>query len=171
MILDRNTSKIAFIISSATRKPKHFPKDKRRRMKQKEKCAWFRPRTSCGSSNIATRTYIYNWHIQARADRVFLIIFSLLFYIFRLCLSATFFSSLSFPLAFTLLLRYRTTWLFFFYRFFFYFFIFFILSCSSVYSLRAFFSFLFLFCSSFLPPLSFATNHTTRYPYFRLFDY
>lgn len=134
-------------------------------MKRKEKCVRFRLRISYGSNNIAARTYVYNWHTSA--DRVFWSFFPLS--TFFVSASATFFFLFIFSArvySITSLQDYVVVFLSFFLNFFSHFVL------SSVYSLRAFFFSLSLFfCSSFLSPLFFATNHTTRYPYFRLFDY
>lgn len=124
-------------------------------MKRKEKCVytdtiWFRVRISYGSSNRATHIHTYTIGIQARI--VYFDHFSLFLRFSSLYLSATFFSSFSFPLAFTLLLRYRTTWLLFL-SFFFFLILFFIPSCPPFTLFARFFPLSFSSCSSFLSPL------------------
>lgn len=159
----RESSRIVSIISSVTESQPLFRRQASDKMKQKEKCVRFRLRISYGSNNIAARTYVYNWHTSA--DRVFWSIFPLS--TFFVSASATFFSLYLFR---SRLLYYFVTGLrgcFFivFFKFFFSFRL--VLRLLSSHVFFPFLFFLFLFSLAAL----FATNHTTRYPYFRLFDY
>lgn len=171
IVIQRESSRIVFS-SHFTSKPKaaHFSKHKRQ-IKWSERRSVYLDEDfvyAYHTEVVIARTYVYNWHTSA--DRVYFDHYFLFlrFFFSRLCLRYFF---LSLFLCRSCLLYYFVTGLrSCFFVVFFYFFFHSVL--PSVYPLRAFFPpFFFFFLFLFSLAALFATNHTTRYPYFRLFDY